>query len=807
MALNIHDIPMDVFFKYFNKQNVITNDSYENIYEDLQAGYYIETLNYDSETKYFYSYKGNSILSIIPMDQYSKFESLTGINLNGNNITSKIEYVPSKITVYNYSLKYLGLSMFDKTPFKYCAIISGRLYFNIGILFEGNSATISNYAGMKSTTGFDNAEGFPADYQITVKLADAKYSDTEYLNPELVNNQRAVTDVFGRKIGYLYENKPVQIKKFDVDTAATKNEACYVYKKKNDTSGMTYSFTESTYPLSIFEKYHNYARKIKQSNLYVGRSTRAETLICNDSSYPENKLIFVKEQNNNFRLVYKVNYKMTYKRELINNPNDNILFTSTLSEIYSKDNYVFIEKEYIPNTDNYIINDVFDSRMALTIPSAYEKDIKFSENFSTKNINIINLITNYIKFNDGEYVRIESEPYNVYYIKSYTYENGTLTVNFEPLLKFLYDNRNYYVPCGNNFDRLLGHETIEYFRQSSDQSVVYSSSRSYKLADKLFNIVGFSDSTVLSGDMLNIENYFLTNSTKCYCGFNLFNGEEVTYSVANSLYNSLFLLGLHEVTDVYSTYTTNSTADSGFVYKTYLYCKGLLQNIADIKNKVEKNISDTVANTGTTYTNINGESCTGFIDIADNYVNFIDMTNQESLLSNVYLVTKNVDLTNEQRMLIENEIYDDNPFARILQYAEYETIDQQQQSLTEKYQKQNSIRDIVSEKVYQTVDLVEDVEFYRKKRYFQDFQRYIVDFYSRYYSIANTAVTKQRYLEKYQQQFLPKLNTSLDENNEYKLSNYNSEQLLKHDSYYYLFTTDNDINVALLNNILKSRGL
>ena len=129
MALNIHDIPMDVFFKYFNKQNVITNDSYENIYEDLQAGYYIETLNYDSETKYFYSYKGNSILSIIPMDQYSKFESLTGINLNGNNITSKIEYVPSKITVYNYSLKYLGLSMFDKTPFKYCAIISGRLYF------------------------------------------------------------------------------------------------------------------------------------------------------------------------------------------------------------------------------------------------------------------------------------------------------------------------------------------------------------------------------------------------------------------------------------------------------------------------------------------------------------------------------------------------------------------------------------------------------------------------------------------------------------------------------------------------------
>ena len=59
MALNIHDIPMDVFFKYFNKQNVITNDSYENIYENLQAGYYVETLTYNSDTKYFYSYKGN----------------------------------------------------------------------------------------------------------------------------------------------------------------------------------------------------------------------------------------------------------------------------------------------------------------------------------------------------------------------------------------------------------------------------------------------------------------------------------------------------------------------------------------------------------------------------------------------------------------------------------------------------------------------------------------------------------------------------------------------------------------------------
>ena len=805
MTLNIHDIPMDVFFKYFNKINVSENDSYENIYTDLTSGYYVETLNCGGTDKYIYSYLGDSIFSKISINDYDKFFNATGIDLS-NATSVSTEYKNTPMPLYEYSLKYLGLSLFDRTPFRYCAIISNKLMFNINAKINGNTVDIIDYSSSSIDLGSDfSAEISAVDEQYikTYSCVPMTYKDEYYINSNLVANQWVLTNAVGVKIGCLFENKPVQVKSFDLNNSATKNEPYYFYKSKNNSDNTTYSFSESTFPLSIFERYHEYARKIKQTNLYIGRNTRVESLLCSEH-YPENKLIFVKEANNHFRLMYKVNYKCEFTRTLLTDPSMDIIQSAELSEIYSSDNYVFIEKEYLNNPNNYVVNTVFDSRSCLTIPSAYEKDITLSAEYSTKNINIINMILNYIKYSNGCYIRVESEPYSVYYIEpNYEYDNVTLTLKFTPLIKHYHNNTISYVPEENKFDLMVGNDSeINYYRQSSNPNTIYESKYYYTITSRNFEV---EDS-----DEANVETFFnsLPDKNERYCGFDMFNGEEVNNHVGNSLLNSIFLLALHTLTDSSnSVYTNTTTADPGFLYKSYLYCSGLYDNIGSIKNKMDTLALNILSNEGTTYLNINDELCSGFIPIENSYVDFVDSVSDETENTNIQLVVRQNDLTTAQQNDIRNQINDKYPFARILQYIDYETTDLQEQKLTKQYKLQNSVLNLENEKIYQTVNLDNTREFYRKKRYYQDFKRYIVEFYSRYYSIANTDIVKKRYEEKYINTYLPKLDPLLDDNNQYKLSDYTAESSKKNYSYHYIFTTNNDSNVMLLENILKERGL
>ena len=322
MSIFLHDIPFDLFLKYYkdnNKNFVSSNSRYQPVQTESQTSQY-----YTSYYKYTYSFFNKNennndlypsikyvylkISNILTPDisQYNAFNKIFDVS---DAVSKKIEFVSSTptskdeiqnqntIPLYKAKISNSFLSYFNNlTTYKYFATINNKFYPFIS--FNAITNKYQSFLFMYESDTEIDITTIPDNSWVEVSLPnDIIISSNLYLEGTTKEKYYPVYDKNNTEIGKIYEFDPYYINK----TIVTDNIANYYF---TDTyTGKEVSFTEENIPLSPLMRYHNYMRKYK--NLLVDSSNaqhKYAELFFEDSdsgykikfSYP----IYIQENNN-----------------------------------------------------------------------------------------------------------------------------------------------------------------------------------------------------------------------------------------------------------------------------------------------------------------------------------------------------------------------------------------------------------------------------------------------------------------------------------------------------------------------------
>ena len=347
MSLYLHDVPFDLFLKYYKNENKdFITSNYR--YKPVTINVYTDKL-YDSYYKYKYKYYEDSELKTkivyfkIPIFLINNIADYTNYNSIFHTIESQesatVEYLSSSEILsssdnssnrmlYESKITNLFLSKLQNiTNYKYFAVIGNKIY---PFVYKDSNNTFKS-ALQISETSSDNDDVS----QMTFTEESFPVPNNE-LYVEALTNERyyQITNSDGIEIGRVYEFYPY----YSIKTSIENNKNLYYFTDIYTNSEV--SFEDGKLPISPLMRYHLFMRKYKNS-LNTWKNISAASLYFEDNT-------------DNYRLILWLPASCTIttsiKNEITSNPSLNIFKNDILTN--TKINQLTSKISITPPTSN-----------------------------------------------------------------------------------------------------------------------------------------------------------------------------------------------------------------------------------------------------------------------------------------------------------------------------------------------------------------------------------------------------------------------------------------------------------------------
>lgn len=347
MSLYLHDVPFDLFLKYYKNENkdfITSNYRYKpvtiNVYTDkLYDSYYKYKYKYyeDSElkTKIVYFKIPNFLINnIADYTNYNSIfhtlesqESATVEYLSSSEILSSSDNSSNRM-LYESKITNLFLSKLQNiTNYKYFAVIGNKIY---PFVYKDSNNTFKSALQISETLS-DNDD----ISQMTFTEESFPVPNNE-LYVEALTNERyyQITNSDGIEIGRVYEFYPY----YSIKTSVENDKNLYYFTDIYTNSEV--SFEDGKLPISPLMRYHLFMRKYKNS-LNTWKNISAASLYFEDNA-------------DNYRLILWLPASCTIttsiKNKITSNPSFNIFKNDILTN--TKINQLTSKISITPPTSN-----------------------------------------------------------------------------------------------------------------------------------------------------------------------------------------------------------------------------------------------------------------------------------------------------------------------------------------------------------------------------------------------------------------------------------------------------------------------
>lgn len=822
MEINLHDIPLDVFFKYFDSKTVSYDTSWTPVLSDFEtSGYYKETFtDKNGQNRVLETYLGYPLLkNTLDSGNLKMVERVLNYDLDGVTTINK-QYVSGNKKLYKLALKKLGFKYFAETTYEYCALLKINYTFkslvNITVVKENGSVVITDHS-------YSPAKTYPNANIVTFGKIEPlpTYSKHYIVGLEeqfvILNNNEIV--------GYLYKNLPVKVHEIDVNSSST-DEIARRYKKENDDSSFEYaSYTLSSLPEPNLIKYHKYIRSLKDKSDSVDLIN--SRIIHYDEIYYANTCVngrlymfdySASARDSAFELKYKLSYNTTVEVSAVDSSSaeyqENI-DDASVREVVMKNGSAIIEGVPMKNKTDYRFYTVFSSANTLVIPNVV--GIRYVVNTENKGVLTIpynddtETVRNLINNTSYSFMKIDST-FKYYHIDGTAIvEDNYIRVAVTPMYKY-FELRSNNTTSGKTRSNVETGSSTGYYRDSKNPASLFKVVITTELEDEKMSYIPSNKE-----GKEDIKESYNTRTDNKYINANLLNNRATPISnkLSNIYDSSLMLLGINTTSNQHNTiYESLSHTDSAWLYKDYLYCSGLGEHLlTNITLDNDRNLKE---NEGINYVDLDGYTKDGFIKIKDSINYLLDNvpTNGFNTISTI-TIDKGVTITDEQIVYLNNLLETSNPFERLLNYSKYQTLEKQKKYYERSYTISNTLSEITTKPVYSGIYLSnKQSDYYDRLNKFQDLKKNMIDFFTEYYLNLSVDRLKEDMVEIYNSKYLPKLEATMGiysdettiEQSDAIIDNKDNNSK-RYNAYKYLFTEDNENNTKLFFRLLKERGI